>query len=41
MTELSPKAQMNIQKWLDIIHHCRASGLSNHQWCEENDVGKW
>ena len=38
MNELSPKTQMNIQKWLDIIHCCRDSGLSNCQWCEENDV---
>ena len=38
MNELSPKTQMNIQKWLDIIHCCRDSGLSNRQWCEENDV---
>lgn len=38
MNELSPKTQMNIQKWLDIIHRCRDSGLSNRQWCEENGI---
>ena len=39
MNELSPKTQMNIQKWLDVIHRCRDSGLSNRQWCEENGIG--
>lgn len=38
MEELSAKTQLNIQKWLEIIHQCRDSGLSNQQWCEENDI---
>lgn len=24
--------------WLPIINECRTSGLSDHQWCKENDV---
>lgn len=38
MEELSVKTQLSIQKWLEIIHQCRDSGLSNQQWCEENDI---
>ena len=38
MKELSAKEQVNIQKWLEIIHQCRGSGLSNQQWCEQNGV---
>ena len=38
MEELSAKTQLNIQKWLEIIHQCRDSGLSNQQWCEENGI---
>ncbi|WP_416385612.1 IS66 family insertion sequence element accessory protein TnpA, partial [Blautia producta] len=38
MNELSLKTQMSIQKWLDIIHRCRESGLSNRQWCQENGI---
>ena len=38
MNELSLKTQMSIQKWLDIIHRYRESGLSNHQWCQENVI---
>ncbi len=26
------------QEWLDIIQQCRTSGLSDRQWCIENDV---
>ena len=36
MEELSAKEQVNIQKWLEIIHQCRESGLANQQWCEQN-----
>lgn len=38
MEELSAKIQINIQKWLEVIHRCRDSGLSNKQWCEENGI---
>ena len=38
MEELSAKKQVNIQKWMEIIHQCRESGLSNQQWCEQNGV---
>lgn len=38
MNELTPKTQFSIQYWLDIIHRCRESGLSNNQWCEENGI---
>ena len=38
MEELSAKTQVNIQKWLEAIHRCRDSGLSNQQWCEENGI---
>lgn len=38
MNELTLKAQFSIQYWLDIIHRCRESGLSNTQWCEENGI---
>ncbi|WP_264470515.1 IS66 family insertion sequence element accessory protein TnpA [Enterocloster citroniae] len=38
MEELSAKTQINIQKWLEVIHRCRDSGLSNKQWCEENGI---
>ena len=38
MEELSAKTQINIQKWLEVIHRCRDSGLSNQQWCEENGI---
>ena len=38
MNDLSPQTQMSIQKWLDIIHRYRESGLSNHQWCQENGI---
>ena len=38
MNELSLKTQMSIQKWLDIIHRYRESGLSNRQWCQENGI---
>lgn len=38
MEKLSAKTQLNIQKWLEIIHQCRDSGLSNQQWCEENGI---
>lgn len=24
--------------WFPIINECRTSGLSDHQWCKENDV---
>ncbi|MFI3238957.1 MAG: hypothetical protein R3Y47_13215 [Lachnospiraceae bacterium] len=26
------------QKWLDIIHECRASGQSDNQWLEEHNI---
>ena len=38
MEELSSKTQIHIQKWLEVIHRCRDSGLSNQQWCEENGI---
>ncbi len=24
--------------WFPIINKCRTSGLSDHQWCKENDI---
>lgn len=38
MEELSAKTQINIQEWLEVIHRCRDSGLTNKQWCEENGI---
>ena len=38
MNELTPKTQLKIQQWLEIIHLCRESGLSNEQWCTENRI---
>ena len=34
----SSKKLVHVQKWLEIIHQCRDSGLSNQQWCEENGI---
>ncbi|BES63915.1 hypothetical protein SANA_03540 [Gottschalkiaceae bacterium SANA] len=30
--------ELNKQKWQEIIEHQRSSGLSQKQWCEENQV---
>ena len=38
MNELTPKTQLRIQQWLEIIHLCHESGLSNEQWCTENRI---
>ena len=38
MEELSTKMPADIQKWLEIFHQCRDSGLSNQQWCEQNGI---
>lgn len=28
------------QKWLAIIQRCRTSGMSDRDWCEQNDINK-
>ncbi len=38
ISTLTPDKQVKLQYWLDVIRQCRASGLTNHAWCEQNDV---
>ena len=37
---LSPKKQVKIQHWLKVIHDCRASGMTNLAFCEQNGIYK-
>lgn len=36
--ELTPVKQVKIRYWLDVIHQCRDSGLTNESWCKQNNV---
>lgn len=38
ISSLTPDKQVKFQYWLNIIHECRASGLTNRDWCEQNDI---
>ena len=38
ISTLTPKKQVKIQFWLKIIKECRASGLTNRDWCEQNNI---
>lgn len=33
--ELSPVKQVKIEYWLEVIHKCRASGLTNTEFCKQ------
>lgn len=35
---LTPDKQVKYQYWLNVIHECRASGLTNQKWCEQNGI---
>lgn len=35
---LTPDKQVKLQHWLDVIRQCRASGMTNQEWCEQNGV---
>lgn len=37
-TSLTPNKQVKLQYWLQMIHECRASGLTNRAWCEQNGI---
>lgn len=28
----------NDQYWMDLITRCRASGLTDHEWCRQNNI---
>lgn len=38
ISTLTPDKQVKLQYWLDVIRQCRASGLTNQEWCEQHDV---
>lgn len=38
MNNLTPTQRVKTQRWLQLIHECRESGLTNRQWCEQNDI---
>ena len=38
ISTLTPDKQVKLQYWLDVIRQCRASGLTNQAWCEQNHV---
>ena len=35
---LTPDKQVKLQYWIDVIRQCRASGLTNQDWCEQHDI---
>ena len=35
---LTPDKQVKYQYWLNVIHECRSSGLTNQKWCEQNCI---
>lgn len=35
---LTPDKQVKYQYWLNVIHECRSSGLTNQKWCEQNGI---
>jgi hypothetical protein len=38
--ELSPVKQVKIEYWLEVIHKCRASGLTNTEFCQQNNISE-
>ena len=36
ISSLTPGKQVKLQYWLDVIRQCRASGMTNQDWCEQN-----
>ena len=38
ISSLTPGKQEKLQYWLDVIRQCRASGMTNQDWCEQNAV---
>jgi len=38
ISSLTPGKQVKLQYWLDVIRQCRASGMTNQDWCEQNAV---
>ena len=38
ISSLTPDKQVKFQYWLNVIHECRASGLTNRDWCEQNGI---
>lgn len=38
ISSLTPNKQVKIQFWLNAIHECRSSGLTNQAWCEQNNL---
>lgn len=36
--ELTPRQQLNIQKWTGLIRECRQSGLTVTRWCSDNGI---
>ena len=38
ISSLTPDKQVKLQYWLDVIRQCRASGLTNQAWCEQNQI---
>lgn len=37
-SSLTPDKQVKLQYWLNVIRQCRASGMTNQDWCEQNNV---
>lgn len=38
ISSLTPDKQVKLRYWLDVIRQCRASGLTNQAWCEQNNI---
>lgn len=38
ISSMTPDKQVKLQYWLNIIHECRTSGLTNQAWCEQNGI---
>lgn len=36
--QLSPTRQIKIQNWIQIIHACMDSGLTNEEFCKQNNI---
>lgn len=35
---LTPDKQVKLQYWIDVIRQCRASGMTNQDWCEQHGI---
>ena len=35
---LTPDKQVKLQYWIDVIRQCRASGMTNQDWCEQHNI---